>query len=197
MSQLLFPSLPGIAWPATRTLMPPPVRIKTTASGREFKARDSAIPRYRYALSFEFLRVAQALAEWQTLMGFVNNLGGPFDDFLFEDPDDRSASAQLFATGNGTQTVFQLARLLGGFLEPVYGPLGTPAITVNGGAATPTVSALGAVTFASPPASGALLRWSGSFAWRCRFESDGLEFTKNFSTFYECRRVQFITTKPN
>jgi uncharacterized protein (TIGR02217 family) len=196
MSQLLFPTLPGFTYPATRTVMAPPVRVKTTASGREFRARDSVVPRYRYSLQYELLRSSQALQEWQTLMGFFNSVGGPFDDWLFQDPDDGTVSNQVFATGNGSQTVFQLARTLGGVLEPVYGPLGTPTITVNGGASTPTVSALGAVTFASAPANGALLRWSGTFAWRCRFDGDNLEFTKNFAAFWAARRVQFLTTKP-
>ena len=195
MSQLLFPSLPGLTWPVGRTVLPPPVRIKTTASQREFRTRDSQVPRYRFSLQFEFLRVAAALAEWQNLMGFYNRLGGPFDDFLFEDADDRAVSAQLFGVGNGVQTTFQLARTLGSFLEPVYGPL-TSAITVAGVGVSPTVSNTGLVTFGSPPANGAELRWTGTYAWRCRFEGEGVEFTKSFATFYEARRVSFITAPP-
>lgn len=195
MSQLLFPSLPGLSWPVTRTVLQPPVRIKTTASQREFRTRDSLVPRYRYGLQFEFLRVAQALAEWQSLMGFYNRVGGAFDDFLFEDPDDRAVTAQLFGVGNGVQATFQLARTLGSFLEPVYGPL-TSAITVAGSAASPTVSSLGLVTFGSPPANGAELRWTGTYAWRCRFEGEGIEFAKSFSAFYEARRVSFVTVPP-
>lgn len=197
MSQLLFPSLPGITWPVMRAVVAPPVRVKTTASQREFRARDASIPRYRYSLQFDFLRTAQAQQEWQQLLGFFNRVGGTFDDWLFEDPDDRSCTAQLFGVGNGTQTVFQLARTLGSFLEPVYGPLDSPVITVAGGASSPSVSATGAVTFSSPPADGAELRWSGSFAWRCRFDADSLEFSKSFATFYEARRVSFVTVIPN
>jgi hypothetical protein len=194
MSQLIFPNLPGIAWPVQRTVLPPPVRNKPTASGREFRARDAVVPRYRYQLAFEFLRTAQAFAEWQQLQGFFNRVGGSFDDWLFPDPDDGVATSQLFGVGNGTQTVFQLARTLGSFVEPVYGPL-TWAITVAGGAATPTVSPLGVITFASPPANAAELRWSGTYAWRCRFDAD-LDFSKSFSTFLEAKKVQFVTTKP-
>ena len=52
----------------------------------------------------------------------------------------------------------------------------------------------GAVSFATPPANGAELRWTGTFAWRCRFEGD-VEFSKSFASFYETRRLQFITVK--
>lgn len=194
MSQLILPALPGITWPVGRTVVPPAVREKLTASGRSFRARDAVLPRYRYQLAFEFLRTAQAYQEWQQLMGFYNRVGGGFDDWLFEDFDDHACSAQLFDIGDGVRTQFQLARTLGSFVEPVYGPL-TWAITVGGSAASPTVGNTGLVTFGAAPAAGAELRWTGTFAWRCIFEGDSLEFTKSFATFYEARRLQFITVK--
>ena len=197
MSQLIFPALPGLAWPVARNVIAPPVKIKTTPSRRTFRARDSSTPLYDYALPFEFLRIRAAYAEWQTLMGFFNKVGGPFDDFLFDDLDDNTCTAELMATGDGTSTVFQLARSLGGFLEPLYGVNGTPTFTVAGSGVTPSsVGNTGAVTFASPPANGALIRWSGKFYWRCNFVSEKLEFTKNFSTFYESKKVEFRTMKP-
>lgn len=197
MSQLIFPSLPGLTWPVTRTVVAPPVTIKQTPSRREFRWRDSAVPLYRYTLPFEFLRLATAYSEWQQLMGFFNNVGGTFDDWLFEDRDDRYCSNQVFGVGDGSTKSFQLARALGGFLEPIYGLNGTPVITVNGAATTAfTVGSTAAVSFSTAPPSGAVLRWTGYFYWRCRFTSDSLEFTKNFSTFYEAKKVEFITTKP-
>lgn len=194
MSQLLFPSLPGITWPVSRTVISPEVSVMTAASGREFRARNAVTPRYRYQLGFEFLRTAQAYQEWQQLLGFWNRVGGAFEDWLFEDLDDCACTAQLFDIGDGVRKDFQLVRTLGSFVEPVYGPL-TWAITVAGAGAVPTVSATGAVSFAVAPANGAELRWTGTFAWRCRFEND-LELTKSFATFYEARRLQFITVKP-
>lgn len=196
MSQLLFPSLPGITWPVARIVVPPTVREKLAGSGRSFRARDGLISRYRYQLAFEFLRIDQAHLEWQQLMGFYNRVGASFDDWLFEDLDDHTCTAQLFDIGDGVRTQFQLARTLGSFVEPVYGPL-TWAITSAGVAVAPAVSSTGLVTFGAAPAAGAELRWTGTFAWRCIFEGESLEFTKNFATFYEARRVQFITTKPN
>ena len=196
MSQLIFPSLAGLAWPVGRTVIAPPVKIKTTPSRREFRARDSTVPMYRYALTFEFLRDAQAYQEWQALMGFYNRVGGPFDDWLFDDSADNTAVNQLFAVGDGVATTFQLARTLGGFLEPLYGVNGTPAFTVGGSATGAAVGATGAITFTTPPAAGAQLRWTGQFFWRCRFAAETLEFTRSFATFCECKKVEFLTVKP-
>ncbi len=197
MSQLIFPSLPGITWPVTRTVVAPPVSIKTTPSRREFRARDSSVPLYVYRLAFEFLRIGQAYQEWQQLMGFFNKVGGTFDDWLFEDEDDRTATEQTFAVGDGVTSTFQLARSLGGFVEPVYGVNGEPVIKVGGTTTAPaSTSPNGVVAFSSAPANGALLSWSGNYFQRCRFNANSLEFTKNYTTFYEAKAVEFITTKP-
>lgn len=197
MSQLIFPSLPGVAWPVGKTMLAAPVTIKTTPSQREFAFRSSRIPRYRFSLVFEFLRVGQSHQEYQQLRAFFGRVGGQFDDWLWEDKDDREAAGELFAIGDGHTTTFQLARSIGGFLEPVYGLSGAPSITANGAVTMPlSVSDYGAVTFAAPPAAGAQLRWSGFFFWRCRFTSDTLEFLKNYETFMEARKVEFITRKP-
>ena len=130
MSNNLFPTLPGIAWPVMRAVMAPPVMVKTTPSQREFRARDSTIPRYRYTLAFEFLRPDAALLEWQTLLGFYNLQGGPFDDFIFVDQADNTVTNQTIGIGDGASTQFQLARTLGGFLDPIYAPNGTQVIKV-------------------------------------------------------------------
>jgi hypothetical protein len=198
MSQLIFPAnLPGRTWPQSRTVLAPPVVIKTTPSRREFRARDSTVPLYLYSLPFSFLRIEAARPDWQTLMGFYNRVGGTFDDWLFDDRDDNTATAQLFGVGDGVTVTFQLARTLGGFLEPIYGLNGVPAITKDGVGITPlNISPLGAVTFAAAPSVGALLRWTGAFYWRCRFTNDSLEFAKSSASFYECKKVEFMTVKP-
>lgn len=197
MSQLIFPTLPGITWPVQRTVLPAPVVIKTTPSRREFRARDSTVPLYQYTLAFEFLRGASAYQEWQRLVGFYNTVGGQFDDWLFDDVNDNAASNQLFGFGDGVSTVFQLGRVLGSFLEPVYGLNGAPVLTVNDVLNGDfTVSNTGAITFGAPPAAGAALRWTGLFYWRCRFSDESLDLMQNYSTFMEVRKLSFRTVKP-
>ncbi len=195
MSQLVFPAFPGQTF-AARSVVAPPVSIKTTPSLREFRARDASVPRYLYSLGFEFLRVSQALAEYQTLVGFFNRVGGTFDDWLFQDPEDNLATNELFGIGDGVTATFQLGRTSGSFFEPIYGPGSGLTFTVAGVANGATVSPLGQVTFAAAPAAGAQLRWSGPYYWRCRFTAETLDFTRSFSTFLEAKKVEFRTVKP-
>jgi uncharacterized protein (TIGR02217 family) len=197
MSQLIFPPLPGLTWPVTRQIIAPPVTIKQTPSQREFRFRSSRFVRTKLTLVFEFLMVSQAKQEYQTLRGFFNRVGGSFDDWLFEDLEDRHVSNELFAIGDGQTASFQLARSLGNFMEPVYGPNGAPVITANGVVVAPqSVSPTGVVTFAAPPANGVQLRWTGDFFLRARFTSDTLDLVKNYSTFYEAKKVELITVIP-
>ena len=135
MSNSVYPSLPGLAFPVGRAVLPPPVQVRTTPSQREYRARDAFVPRYQYSLAYEFLRTGNRGTELATLLGFYNQAGGPFDSWLFLDPDDNSVTANTFGVGNGTTTGFQLLRSFGGFAEPVYDPLGVPLVMANGAAA--------------------------------------------------------------
>ena len=86
---------------------------------------------------------------------------------------------------------FQIVRTFGGFTEPVYLPTITQ-ITIAG---TPTVaytvSASGVVTFATAPANGAQLAWTGTFAWLCRFDDDALSASQIMSGLYEVKSIKF------
>lgn len=132
MSSRVFPSaLPGLEMAIKRTPLPPPVKIRTTPSQREFRARDATLPRYRYSVGFEFLR-AGAEAELQALTGFFLAHGGSFESFLLSDPVDRTATLQAFGVGNGSASAFPLTRSLGGFVEAVDALATTPEIRVAG-----------------------------------------------------------------
>lgn len=197
MSNNLFPTLAGLAWPVHRQVLPPPVAVKTTPSRREFRARDSSVPLYRWTLPFEFLRVSQANPDWQTLVGFYNQQGGPFDDFIFVDQLDQIVVNQTIGVGDGSTTVFQLARALGGFLEPVYAPVGSQTIQVAGSTVTPTsISATGVVTLASAPTAGQLVTWTGSFGWRVRFADEYADFEQFMAAFWALKKLTLLSIKP-
>lgn len=132
MGNLIYPTLPGRSFPSGRAVLPPKVRIRTTPSDREFRSRDSLLPRYQYSVAYEWLRKRASSPELQTLVGFYNQVGGPFDSFLYLDPDDNTASGQLFATGDGTATQFQLLRSFGGFAELVSNTVGQPEVFIDG-----------------------------------------------------------------
>lgn len=135
MSNDIFPTLRGLKWDRKRT----PIHNTTvleTASGREYRARRMASPRYKYSFTYDFLRDGYSGADdLRTLLGFFNRHGGQFDSWLFLDPDDSTATAQVIGVGDSSATTFQLVRTLGGFVEPVYEPA-TVAVSVDGVPAT-------------------------------------------------------------
>jgi uncharacterized protein (TIGR02217 family) len=199
MSSSVYPSLPGLMFPVGRAVVPPAVTIRTTPSEREYRARDATIPRYRYTLGYEFLRAGARGTELATLVGFYNLMGGPFDTFLFTDPDDHAVTANAFGTGDGATVAFQLLRSFGGFAEPVWDVNGAPSIYVAGTLKTVTtdytISASGVVTFTAAPTAGQSLTWTGNFYRRCRFESATLDTSKFMADLFEAKSVSFISAK--
>lgn len=197
MSNAIYPTLPGITWPLKRA----PVwntTVKTTPSGRAWRQSHMRYPRYRYTLTYSFLRSSAAYGEFQALFGFFNARGGAADSFLLLDRDDTTATAQAFGVGTGSATQYQLVRTLGGFVEPVYDLVAAPSIYKNGVLQSSgyTVSAAGLVTFSVAPAAGVVLTWSGAYYWRCCFDTDELPFERFMNMFWKTGEVRLITDKP-
>ena len=199
MSNAVFPTMPGLSWNVVRRPRWSTV-VKQSVSGREFRAAQFSYPIWEYELSYEVLRGSSALPEVQQLIAFFNARSGSYDTFLYTDPDDKSATAQQFGTGDGTTKSFQLVRAFGGYTEPVYDVKGTPSIYVAGSLkATPadySISSTGLVTFVNAPTSGQILTWTGNFYWRCRFMQDEAEFTQFLWQLWELKRLTFRTVKP-
>lgn len=117
MSNLVFPSLPGVSIEIGRT----PVwntAVHRAVSGRAVGLASSLYPYWRYKLKFEFLR-SGAEVELQQLVGFFNKHYGRADTWLFRDPEDNTATLQQFGLTDGVSDSFYLARSWGGFVEPV------------------------------------------------------------------------------
>ena len=170
MSNAVFPSLPGETWPRVRVYQKP-ATVKR-ANGRRYALSDQQHPDYLYRINYSFLRPE----DFAVLGGFWLARGGALDDFLFDDRDDNTATNQLFSTGDGVTTTFQLLRTFGGYSEPVLDLNGAAVFKVGATVTAGTVTAGGKVTFASAPASGALLTWSGAYYWRCAFKNRQQEF---------------------
>lgn len=197
MSNAVYPVLPGLTFPTRRT----PVwktSVKTTPSGRTWRRALSRYPRYRISLQYAYLRSSAAHAEFQTLFGFFNARGGAADSFLFLCPDDRIATAQSLGVGTGAATQWQLVREIGGFVEPVFDLVAAPQVFANGVMLVGgyTVSDQGLVTFATPPAAGVALSWSGSYYWRCTFDADDLPLERFMHDFWRTGEVSLITERP-
>lgn len=196
MSLPVFPTLPGITFPVKRSIKWSSTKHESL-SGKRVRISYFSYPIYAYELPFNFLRTASAFLEWQTLAGFINELLGGTQAFLYQDPNDFQVTTQVFGTGDGVTTTFQLVRSLGNFVEPVFAPQ-TPITTVaiNG---TPTsaytVSTTGAIVFNTAPSAAANLTWTGQFYWICRFDDDSWTFENFANLLFEMKSLKFSTEK--
>lgn len=188
--------LPGLAWPVKRLPMWSTLH-QPTVSGKDTPLPQWTYPRYGFELAFDMLR-SDSNAELQTLMGFYNSMQGSAGVFAYVDPDDSIATDQAFGFGDGTTRSFQLIRAFGGFVEPVLNVQAGPFVKVAGvatSAFTLSFATYGVITFTSPPANGAALTWSGTFAFLCRFDEDQAEFTKFMQPIWEQKGLKFSSIK--
>ena len=200
MSNAVFPVLPGLTWdiptsPQFNT------KIHRAVSGSEQRAAFMQYPLWKFALKYEVLRDNLAFNELRTLAGFFNARQGSFDSFLYASPADSARVAEQFGVGTGTQFVFQLTRSFGGYVEPVHNLNGAPSIYVNGALRTLnvdyTIGATGLVTFVSSPANGAVITWTGSFYYRCRFVADTVDFNQFMLNLYNVNKLEIIGSPMN
>lgn len=193
--------MPGLKWGTVKTPMWS-TGIQKAASGRELRGAFYSFPRYKISLGYEVLR-SGAQAELQAMVGFFNARKGSFESFLYLDPEDNAVVNQQFGVGVSGQTQYQLVRAYGGNVEPVLAPQlvvhggADPVIMVNGVVQTSgcTVAEFGVVTFASAPAVGAVLSWSGSYYWRCRFMQDSADFDRFLYQLWALKKIELITLK--
>ena len=187
MSDLVFPSLPGLAWNVVRT----PIwqtRTQTSVSGREVRQADWSYPRYGWELNFDFLRSDPSYGELQTLIGFINQMQGGFGTFLYTDEDDNAVNGQQIGTGDSVTVKFPLIRSFGSFIEPIGRLNSLSGVAVGGVNTVPTINyddgteSGSSLSFATPPVAGAEVVASFTYYWRCRFSADTTEFTKFLHT---------------
>ena len=131
MSTQVFPSLPGLTFPVTRTPLWS-TQVQESTSGKELRLAYYTYPRYRWQVKISVLRSDSTNHELQTLLGFFNARQGQFDTFLYTDADDNTVTTQAIATGDGTTSAFQLVRTLGSFTEPVLAPNAVSAVYLAG-----------------------------------------------------------------
>jgi uncharacterized protein (TIGR02217 family) len=198
MSQEIFPSMPGLQLPISRT----PIwstTSKSSVSGRRYAFCNYSYPRYKFKLSYSFLRQRGILIELATMVGFFNARGGDFDSFLFSDPDDSAVTLQVIGLGDGSNKLFQLVRTFGGFVEPVYDANSAPQIYLNGVLQTLgsnyTISATGLVTFVAAPGAGVLVTWTGTYYRRMWFSQSSAEFSKFMSNLWELKTIEIESWK--
>jgi hypothetical protein len=197
-----FPTLPGQGWsvhkqPTFATI------VAGHVSGREVRDALYQNPIWRFELTFDGMDStsssypglgAQSL---QSLMGLFLACQGQFGTFLYEDPTDNAAAAQILATGDGSTTSFTFARALGGFLEPVGWVTSVSQVTVGGVAQSSgwSFSAPNGLVFATAPASGAAIGASFAYVFQCRFDDDDADFEQFMENLWRLESVKFRSVR--
>jgi hypothetical protein len=194
---LTFPTFAGLQYPVERVLLTSTVKEESIA-GQTNRTPLRARPKWQWTLDFEFLRenFQGTTGEWSHFMNFILSVLGPAQPFYYPDANDNIVSTPAqFGTGDGVTTQFQLVRYLGGFAEPVYGPIGTPIIFINGAAQSSgyAISTNGLVTFSSAPAASAVLTWTGSFNWLVEADDDKFQTQAVMNGLYVGKSFAFTS----
>lgn len=198
MGNAIFPTFPGLKWGRKKTVVWS-TGTQKSASGREFRTAYYSYPQWRFSLSFEVLRTKASVNELEQLAGFFNARKGSFESFLYEDPTDNAVTDQ--AIGNTVQGVtrYQLARAMGGFIEPVLAVKERPAVKVGGVALTYgrdyTVTDKGVLVFNTPQTPGRPITWTGGFYFRVRFTSDTIDFENVLGSLWAAKKIEFTSVK--
>ena len=172
-------------------------KVKRAASGRERRTAFWPYPLWTFELKYELIRHKPTAAELFAMWEFFNVQQGQFLTWLFVDPSDNQVAAsspQTFGVGDGATTAFQLTRSINSFVEPVFAAY-APTVKVAGAATSAYSLSGGAITFASAPASGAVLTWSGYFYVGCLFLLDVLSFSQFVNLLLSCSRLKFSSVR--
>ena len=195
MSNELFPTLRGLQYPIGKTPKWNTITQESISGVKKF-LQCYTYPFYTFSLSFSYLGDENAQKDdIHTLMSFYNKVGGSAQSFLFADPlfEPNNVVKQVFGAGDGTRTKFRLYRTYGSFTEPVFGILNKPIVFVGNVKKTAgtdyTWDNNGLITFASPPANGSVLRWTGRWFYRCHFQDDEAEFKQIFYGGWELDEI--------
>ena len=201
MSNAIFPtSLPGMT--LVTSIAPRfSTKIQSAISGRETRAAFMSYPLWDITFNFELLR-SDSTAELDQMMGFFLQMKGSFDNFLVTVPEDNVVTDMNFGIGNGSQVAFQLTRTCGaggfGFVEPVQNVQTITNVKINGVATTAyTINSSGLITFTTAPASSAVITWTGSYYYRCRFTQDTASFDRFMNNLWELKKIQMVGAPGN
>lgn len=198
MSNVVLTALPGLTWdvkmrPSFAT------NVQTALSGKEIRLAFMQYPLWQYELTYNVLREVVSLAELQYLVGFFLQRQGKLDNWLFDNPRDRSVADYQFALCDGVTTQFQLTRTYGGFVEPVQSVNVITNLKSNGSTITNpadyTISTTGLVTLTAAGTNGHALTWTGTYYTRVRFTEDMLEFNNFMYQLWELRKMAFQSVK--
>jgi len=154
-------------------------------------------------LSYGLLNSDDPTGGFRAILALWRAHFGSLYPFRFRDWSDYTATNEVFGTGDGTKTAFQLSKtydpslLLTGlegsffYVRDIVLPTSW-TISINNVVTTAyTVSSSGMVTFTTAPTASAQLTWSGEFDIPVRFDSDQLPVVMNEAGIIEIRSIPF------
>ena len=205
MSTDIFPSLPGQFKPKRSEMWNDD--IQEAVSGKRTGIAWWTYPRWRWEVSYDFLRKMAGIPEFQTFVNFCLKRQGRAGTFLYADEDDNAVTGQLIGIGDGTTRTFQLVRSFGsdsgGFVEPIWAPnlvsaihvdamvLATGGWSVQGWEQTYP----GLVTLTTAPAVGSAVTADFSYYFPARFAESQHDFEKVMNGWYKTGAIAFESEK--
>jgi hypothetical protein len=202
-----FPTLSGQGWSVHKKPIFSTI-VASHVSGREVRDALYENPIWEFELTFDALdsgatqtlpNSSLAAQSLQSLMGIFMLCQGQYGTFLYTDPTDSAAVATTaFATGDGTTTSFVLSRHMGAFLEPVGWVTNLAAVTVAGsvvGGSAYGLSTPNTLVFTSPPAAGAAIGATFSYAFQCRFSDDSADFEQFMANIWKADAIKFRSVR--
>ncbi|HVI52911.1 MAG TPA: DUF2460 domain-containing protein [Candidatus Sulfotelmatobacter sp.] len=194
MSDVVFPTLPGLAWSVTKIPEFSTI-VKTAVNGAETRIALWSAPRWHFLLKYEFLR-DDATGELKKLAGFFLQRQGQFEDFLYLDPDDNMVAEQALGQGDGKTAAFTCLRNFGGYLEPIGALDADREMSFAvGGVAVPFSISGNQVVFATAPAAGLAVTGSYGFHYRVRFADDKAEFEQFMHRLWQLQSCELVSVK--
>lgn len=201
MSNLIFPSLPGLQWDVKKSPQFQTTIVKHT-SGRETRVSNYAYPLWKWEMSYELLRETQGYAELQALCGFFLARSGSFDTFLFADPaEPNTVTNYELGVGDGLTTEYQITKSYAGFIEPVgYVDAATLQVFVNGAPVySPAAWSLvtpNSLQLTSALPAGAVISASYIWYYRVRFGEDVHDYNNFMYQLWELKKLTLEMVKP-
>jgi hypothetical protein len=194
----VFPLLRGASFPSKSEVWS--TTTLDSKSGRRFKKQNYSYPIWKFSVNYSGdhgLSQKPSRLDLDRLIAFFGERAGQFGDFYYFDPTDSLVQGQTLGVGDGATTQFELVRSIRNWTEPVFALNGTPEVTVGGLVVTNyAIAAPGVVKFATAPAAGAVVAWSGSFLFWCEFIQDEFSAQQLGAKLWSSDGLAFQTIRP-
>lgn len=209
----VFPTLPGLTWKVGKSPRWSTTQ-HTSRSNRQTHIANWSYPEWEFDLRWEFLEDDRAVAinqmpsaprdAFRQLLGFFLARRGKYEPFWFTDPTDcliadtNDSVRQTIAVAQSGVTDYVVPRSIGGlFVEPI-GAINAMSLYVNGNFQVGASYAInqpydGMIHFGAAPTAGHVIKWSGTYYFRVRFDTDVADFDQFMYDLWENRGLRLVT----